>query len=587
MNHFLVCSSFEETWINDSPILFLGEWCRKYDRRHIWQNLDAEVIPYHWDNNKKFNADYLYLESIYENLLIELSESLNRIHGENRSLRYWRILIGPWLAYFCQILFDRWTMIRLANENYKILGARIIKRNKKIDVANDMEDAIKLFISDDWNEAICGELLKFSDIPIEEVDKLHSNFIIPGQKYYDGKLAKFIKIILRQLNYLLSFFSKKNEFFFMSTYLPVKREIALQLMLGQLPKLWQSEKSPKIPVDYFRRGSEFFFAKEGDVTFPTILRMLVKHHLPTLYFEGYSDLISFTNSVPWPKSPKVIFTSNSYLSDDVFKSYAAQKVEGGALLVLGQHGGNCGGVLLRNFGEDHQLKISDKYLSWGWTLRGRENVVPIGNFKTISKALIKDFRKSVLLVEFANTRMSLHMCSMIVGVQWLQYFDQQCRFVQSLSKEIQSHLQIRLFSEDRGWFQKERWLDRFTGIAIDDGLQSIDSLIKRAKIVICTYSGTTYLDTLVCNVPTVMFWAPKHWEQGPSCQVYFDQLKSAGIYHETPESAANHLTKIWNNIDAWWQDPIVQKAREDFCEFYSKPMEKPITNLRNFFTEIA
>ena len=37
-----------------------------------------------------------------------------------------------------------------------------------------------------------------------------------------------------------------------------------------------------------------------------------------------------------------------------------------------------------------------------------------------------------------------------------------------------------------------------------------------------------------------------------------------GIYHTTPESAANHLNDVIKDIDSWWNDISVQNARKKF-----------------------
>ena len=63
---------------------------------------------YHWDNRDQLHSDYKYLETLYENILRDFTDSLNSIHHVNHSIDYWRILIGPWLYYFIQTVFDRW-----------------------------------------------------------------------------------------------------------------------------------------------------------------------------------------------------------------------------------------------------------------------------------------------------------------------------------------------------------------------------------------------------------------------------------------------------------------------------------------------
>ena len=91
----------------DSQILFLGEWCKSYSRKNKWSITNNKTATYHWDNRKKFHDDFYSLESIYEKYLIILTDELNNIHNKDYSIRYWRIVIGLWLRYFIEILFDR------------------------------------------------------------------------------------------------------------------------------------------------------------------------------------------------------------------------------------------------------------------------------------------------------------------------------------------------------------------------------------------------------------------------------------------------------------------------------------------------
>ena len=49
---FLVLTADQRFWKTDEKILFLGEWCRLYRHKPIWSGLDAEVLPYHWDDRE-------------------------------------------------------------------------------------------------------------------------------------------------------------------------------------------------------------------------------------------------------------------------------------------------------------------------------------------------------------------------------------------------------------------------------------------------------------------------------------------------------------------------------------------------------
>jgi len=88
----------------------------------------------------------------------------------------------------------------------------------------------------------------------------------------------------------------------------------------------------------------------------------------------------------------VIWTSSSHSADDVFKIYAAEKVEQGSPLVIGQHGGGIG-THLWAFYEEHQISISDAYLSWGWTEISQPKIKPLGQFKSKNSLGIQHAKK--------------------------------------------------------------------------------------------------------------------------------------------------------------------------------------------------
>ena len=55
----IVTTALEETWPDDKQsVLFLGEWCRLYSRKHRWEKMDAEVLEYPWDDRVKLYQNY-------------------------------------------------------------------------------------------------------------------------------------------------------------------------------------------------------------------------------------------------------------------------------------------------------------------------------------------------------------------------------------------------------------------------------------------------------------------------------------------------------------------------------------------------
>ena len=246
----LITTADECTWPkeNKHPALFLGEWCRRYSRKEVWQQLDAEVVAYHWDDREKLFEDYQYLKELYEKLLAELSDKLNQIHSVSHSPRYWRILIGPWLGYFIQILFDRWFMLKQAIEQGEITECSVIDRGPLSVVPNDMVHFGKLFVDDDWNEAIYGQLLEsyWGDVVSIERVRTQQDASRHASDACRGVKAAIKRHVERWIPLFNKIFPKEDGYFFISSYLPLKTDFKLQISLGQFPKIWRSQSAPII-----------------------------------------------------------------------------------------------------------------------------------------------------------------------------------------------------------------------------------------------------------------------------------------------------------------------------------------------------
>lgn len=46
VKRLLVTTALEETWDTNDSMLFLGEWCKRYSRRDVWQAINYEALPY-------------------------------------------------------------------------------------------------------------------------------------------------------------------------------------------------------------------------------------------------------------------------------------------------------------------------------------------------------------------------------------------------------------------------------------------------------------------------------------------------------------------------------------------------------------
>ena len=111
----------------------------------------------------------------------------------------------------------------------------------------------------------------------------------------------------------------------------------------------------------------------------------------------------------------------------------------------------------------------------------------------------------------------------------------------------------------------------------------MEEMLKKARLFVSTYNGTTWNESFIANVPTIMYWDPKYWEriQGTdyvSVDDIFDDLEKNKIYHKSSISAANFINTIWNNIDDWWYTSQVQSTIEVYCRQFAINKHKGVEN---------
>ena len=585
-NLFLITTAEKASWRYNSSILFLGEWCKTYENKSDRKTFNAKVADYHWDDRKKVFNDYKYLRDIYEKLLVDLSKALNSVHGTNHSLRYWRILIGPWLLYFTEMLFDRWETIHNTISKHQISNTIIIETPKELVIPKGMSDFKKLYSSDLWNHVMYSNIIRnYTSLNYEIIDH-ESNLLF--NKFKAGIISIFfkkLKLYLRKSLYLIiNNFSRNEDAVLVQTYLDSKIELLLQMSLKQFPVIRnKADEIEFIEPDFeFRKKTPALISNQKGFDF--FLRTIIFENIPTIYLEGYKRLILKVRSLNWPQKPKFIFTSGSYNMDDVFKAWAAKCVDNGSPLFIGQHGGNLGSALW-NSDEDHEIAISDRYITWG-KYNGNPKQYPLGIIKNLYGKIWKyDCSGELLIINNMTPRYSYVMSSIpIASKQRKISIREQFEFVDHLSKNITTQLKVRIFNPDWGWCQAERWKNKFPNIKLDLADKPLKNSISKSRLVIVNCNGTVLLETLSMNIPTIIFWDPNLNEIRPSAEPYFNKLLSVGILFYNPEDAAYKVNEVWDNVNDWWFSSKIQEARISFCSKFANHPKKPLQKLKKSLT---
>ena len=574
----LITTALLETKSQEVPVAYLGKWCLDEPLEDGGLD-DLDIVPYHWDDRERLASDYVLLSQLYEQALLGITYSLNTLHNVNHEVRYWRILVGPWLGYIIQILYDRWKVIEWATRCSKFLTEVLsIPEDKVVPYDNRVfNSAIQ---SDYWNHYIFAEIIKnFNQIKTQPYSKQ-----IKTQSHHEflsNKIDTLNSAVLK-LEKVLSFLVDDKDFYFTATYLPLKQLTKLQLSMLQFPMIYStSQETILYELNPRMRQWSVNFGDKSIINerFEKWLSGFIAKQIPRSYVEAYSTILSNTKKRKLPKAPKVIWTSNLYHDHDHFKLWCAEKVELGSKLIIGQHGGNYG-MAKWNFSEDHQVKISDRYFSWGWKDLDRNNVVPIGQLKCLPVVPYDEARSSGMLVTMELPRYSYMMMSATVAGQWLDYMDDQLAFMRALPKSIREKFFVRLKPRKYGWNPDKRWAKEMPEVNLDRGKKPFHKEVAQSRVVVSTYNAATYLESMAMDIPTIMFWNPEHWEMREETQQFMDELKRVGIFHATPESAASHIANVWGNVYSWWHDAEVRNVKNDFCELYSRQSNNMLSDIK-------
>jgi putative transferase (TIGR04331 family) len=584
---YLVVTADEQGWKFDRPVLFLGEWCRLYNRKSIWDGMDALVAAPYGLEAEQLERDIAYVQAMSSQLLIELADALNTFHGTRHSVRYWHIILGHWLQRYVTVTFNRYFTLEQALNEYEVSGGDAFESMDYNLATVDSMTFIWACSDDAWNCAFYSKILNFwgriktgsSPKPIKGWGEFFMQKATP--KVLGRLSAKHF--ILDVAKKVLPKLSREKDAFIINSYLPLKEEIKLQLSLGQCPQLWQSPLLKTVEPVLERRQS-FRINAENHSGFEQFVRRLLPELIPSCYLEGYNQLISQVESLPWPAKPRFIFTSNNFDTDEIFKAWVGSKVEEGFLYFTGQHGNNYGTLLgSQNWPE---MVTSDKFITWGWESKAPGNIAAF-IFKTAGckpQHWSKD--GGLLLIELHSPhRIGPEDNYFDFGI----YQEEQFLFVGELPEIIRQHLTVRLHGaySDFRWHDEQRWRDRCPHTKIETAKVSIQSLIAQSRLVVHSYDSTGILESLSQNIPTICFWQGGLTHLQESAKPYYEKLQQAEILLDSPESAARKVEEVWNDIPAWWYSEEVQSARKIFCDQYARLSSSPVAELKGIFSGCA
>jgi len=492
----------------DSTPLFLGNWCVNiFSDRNDFKN-EPVIIKHRWKDKERHNADYEYIEKLYERYLLIVSTRLNDLNGVNNSIQYWRILIGPWLMYMTIVFFERYHCLEDAIKKFDIVGC--LKSNESIDrfIPNDMEDFNKFIGQDSWNFFVYSQIIDFL-IPNNDFEKLE----YVKSKINKDKTGQTLKLfLLKILEFLFSFAAKsflrstitESKYLFLGTYLGFRDFIKLNFKTLQVPLYDNISKPQSSKIDFKLRLS-LKIKKNKKKNFENYFSEKLFLFLPVIYLEGFVKLKCEYRNLVLPKNPSVIFTSATIYHRSLFMLYVAEKTNQGAKLILGQHGGlYITGKYHRQ--EKHEIKISDKFLTWG-NHNTNHKIVNVGMISKPKFYKRVSHPQKILIVLNSIPQYVGNLNTDNLIVRFDEYIEECLNLCQLLfyNTKLKKNLTLGMYYHDYGWNEKQIFKTKLPDIKYEDTNFNIWKSIAKSKIVIFTYNSTGILELMALNSPILNF----------------------------------------------------------------------------------
>lgn len=567
---FLATTALSEFWDPAGQLLFLGPWCTRHDQQDQWAHRNYLYLPNPWDDRERLLQAALCSHGVYDQLLGEIRLWLNKVHQVNFGQRYWQILLGPWLSTFIDIFFDRYVHVNEAFSSFPELQTWLLDQSEYFTPWDHCEFSV-IQMDDIYNLQLYSQIITSIGYDFPRKKPLLS---CGGPQPPDRKnLFGGLKGAFRKLDPLImkiGFPSK--DVVLLKGNLSKRLKLRLALTPGFRGSFIYQRFLPGRLEHHHPARREMAAVTTTADPFVRILVQALPQNFPALYLEGYrSSRKLILDHYGSRNLPKLLLSWGDLCFNEYGKFLAGEMVERGGGIIEFQHGGGYGfSRLLRT--EQYSRQVSDKFCTWGWA--GQENdpkLVDLPGAKLSLKSRrpgTSSRHRMVMMASNIYPRFLYRFQSYPIGTQWVRYLQGIMEFIEAMGPQKHQVLCYRGLVA-YGWGISEQVKERFPQVTIDHHDHSFRYQMNQSRLVVFDHPGTSFLEAMAANVPSIIFFDPRYWDFRSEAQPYFDLLHRAGIFHDTPQSAARQVARVYDHTDSWWFSRSVQDARNEFAGHFA------------------
>jgi putative transferase (TIGR04331 family) len=564
--NYIICTNLIKEKIGKNNI-YLGTWALPDSKILLYKQ--KKINKFIWNNKKQFIKDSLYIKKICLKLYHFFYLNLNKTHQSNFSIKFWKILLFPWLYYYISALYFQWNCIKKIKKN----NTFIFKKDLNKTIINYLENH-SLLIDDHWNQKSFQEIIIFQKkkyIFQKELSK--KNYFLYNEFFFIKLFLFFFPtFVFKILNYFISL-SKINNVLFIDTaysenssfplFQKYKLKIYFKYLLNKLNPLFvKSGLSERSKRNIFK----YLFLKSYSCKdkFEIFLKNKISDDMPNYLLEDFKNYLNRNIKL---NDSKIIISAYSLHSIFSNKFYIAEQVNKGAKLYLMEHGGSLP-CKKEELGLD--LDIVDKKITWYKPLYSKHFQLPTHPFyfnKLINQNTNYKTNQDCIFIGPGDYKYIWNSTYNLKPPQLIEKLDN----IKKLYNFLPNNIKIRTFIKPHEGYTHESSHDliKFYKKIFNKKIirnRSLEDCIVNSKLVICTYPETTFAISMYSFVPTILIYNRNHYIFHKKANSLIKKLIEHKIIFFDPKIAALHINKVWDNPWTWYNSTEVKKARNLFLK---------------------
>lgn len=540
--------------------LYLTESAQQDEDLSLYEISRNVVDTRRFSDPSEFHTAYEYTINVAHKMIPRVAESIKHYFSLCLSVDDLCKILLPFGIQFVQAVYDRYqSIVRCATA---IPDSLFLTSSSACFVDKNLLDAMGNYANDDSvNLFLYSDIIRY--FSYNHIDKFYqkNKFEFPvsaGHSATRSRLQNVAACLCRlygglpqkEIHLAVGCYGISSENFYKALSSRILNSSTyIRLDGSQTASPWRKINLEKYPTDD---------------DFESLLCNLIPKYLPTELCESLSSIVDGARQIKLPK--RGILATSVGLYADVSLMVLAQITR--KPLAVVEYGG--GELLADCTKRDLDEVVPDRFFGFG---KASVHYLPS---PLLAEGQISKFVLPPTLITNYSYRYLSRLLPVFGDGTWRPYAQQRVRFLKAIEPPVRPI--IRLHIHDT-FSVADKLKACFPDVVFQNYRDiHIEQVLSGSILLILDHYSTTLHRTMALNRPTIIY-SDAHIFTCKAMEV-IEPMRSAGIWHDSPESAAAFYANLiatssssWDKakkaVDDWWFSSYVQKVRELFCENYA------------------